>query len=67
MAEDEQTTMAKANQNNRKKQAIDLAHKPNTVGNKTGYMQSIHNATYTTTTQINRAVGRLLSQNRVSF
>ena len=30
-------------------------------------MQSIRNAAYTTTAQINRALGRLLLQNRVSF
>ena len=63
-AEDEGTTMAKENKNDRKMQAIDIAHEPNKVCNKTRYIQSIRNATYTTTTQINRAFGRLLSKKK---
>ena len=59
--------MAKANQNDHRKQAIDRAHKLSTAGNTMGYMKSIRNAGYTTTPRINRAFGQLLSQNRVSF
>ena len=66
-AEDERTVMAKNDTTNKKKRAIELAHKPSKAGTRPGYAQRIRNATYTATTQLNRTFGKLLAKKTVSF
>jgi hypothetical protein len=66
-AEDERTVIAKNDTTNSKRQSIEAAHKKSQPIGKSGYVQQVRNATYTATTQLNRAFSKLFSQKRVSF
>jgi hypothetical protein len=63
-AEDERTVIDTTNS---KRRSIEAAHKTSQPIGKPGYAQRIRNATYTATTQFNRAFNKLFSQKRVSF
>ena len=66
-AEDERTVIAKNDTTNSKRRSIEAAHKKSQPIGKPGYAQRVRNATYTATTQLNRAFSKLFSQKRVSF
>jgi hypothetical protein len=66
-AEDERTVIAKNDTTNSKRRSIEAAHKKSQPISKPGYAQRVRNATYTATTQFNRAFSKLFAQKRVLF
>ncbi len=59
--------MANNDTTNSKRRAIETAHEKSQPNNKPGLAQRVRNATYTATTQFNRAFSKLFAHKRVSF